>query len=35
VLGHRVILTEQDKLRGERPDLLLNDIVEKLPVPTV
>jgi MoxR-like ATPase len=34
VLGHRIMLSEQDKLRGDRPDLILNDIVEKLPVPT-
>jgi MoxR-like ATPase len=34
VLGHRVILTEQDKLRGERPELILNEIVKKLPIPT-
>jgi MoxR-like ATPase len=34
VLGHRIILTEKDKLRGDRPDLILNEIVKKLPVPT-
>ncbi len=34
VLGHRIILAERDKLRGSRPDHILNDIVEKLAVPT-
>jgi MoxR-like ATPase len=34
VLGHRIILAQQDKLRGDRPDLILQGIVEKLPVPT-
>ena len=34
VLGHRIILAEQDKLRGDRPEKILNDIMEKLPVPT-
>ncbi len=34
ILGHRIILAERDKLRGSRPDHILNDIVEKLAVPT-
>jgi MoxR-like ATPase len=34
VLGHRIILAEQEKLRGTHPDRILKDIVEKLPVPT-
>jgi MoxR-like ATPase len=34
VLGHRIILTEQDKLRGDHPDIILQEIVKKLPVPT-
>ncbi len=33
VLGHRIILAEQDKLRGERPEHILNEIVEKIAVP--
>jgi MoxR-like ATPase len=35
VLGHRIILGEQDKLRGDRPEFILKEIVEKLPVPIV
>ena len=34
VLGHRIILAEQDKLRGSQPDNILNKIVDKIPVPT-
>lgn len=34
ILGHRIILAEQDKLRGSRPDLILKEIVDKIPVPT-
>ncbi|MCG6911295.1 MAG: MoxR family ATPase [Deltaproteobacteria bacterium] len=35
VLAHRLILLEQDKLRGTRPEEILNEIVEKIPVPTI
>ena len=34
ILGHRIILTEQDKLRGSHPDHVLKEIVDKIPVPT-
>jgi MoxR-like ATPase len=33
VLGHRIILAEQDKLRGDRPEIVLKDIVKRIPVP--
>ena len=34
VLSHRIMLAEQDKLRGSRPDHILEEIVDKIPVPT-
>jgi len=34
VLGHRIILAEQDRLRGDKPDHILNEILAKVPVPT-
>jgi len=34
ILGHRIILAEQDKLRGSHPDHILQEIVDKIPVPT-
>jgi len=34
VLAHRIILAEQDKLRGSRSDHILKEIVDKIPVPT-
>jgi MoxR-like ATPase len=34
ILGHRIILAEQDKLRGSHPDHILEEIVNKIPVPT-
>jgi len=34
VLSHRIILAEQDKLRGSQPDHILKEILGKIPVPT-
>ena len=34
ILGHRIILAEQDRLRGDKPDYVLKEIVKKTPVPT-
>jgi MoxR-like ATPase len=34
VLAHRLILTEQDRLRGEKAAQLLQGIIDRLPVPT-
>ena len=33
VLTHRLILKEQDRLRGENPDHILESIIERVPVP--
>ncbi|MBW1804062.1 MAG: MoxR family ATPase, partial [Deltaproteobacteria bacterium] len=34
VLGHRIILKEEELLRGEKPEKILNNIVQQIPVPT-
>jgi len=34
VLGHRIILKEEELLRGEKPESILNSIMEQIPVPT-
>jgi MoxR-like ATPase len=34
VLAHRIILQEQDRLRGDQPEQILDEIVRKRPVPT-
>ena len=33
VLAHRLILTDEERLRGEKPEHLLEEILEQLPVP--
>jgi len=33
VLAHRLILKERDRLKGERPEQLIADLIERLPVP--
>ena len=33
VLAHRLILNENERLRGEKPDLILSEIIKKIPVP--
>jgi MoxR-like ATPase len=33
VLSHRIILTEEGKLRGELPEHILEDIILRIPVP--
>ncbi len=34
ILGHRILLSEKDKLRGSQPEHILKEIVGKIPVPT-
>jgi MoxR-like ATPase len=33
VLAHRLILTEEERLRGGTPEHLLEEILEQIPVP--
>jgi MoxR-like ATPase len=33
VLAHRLILTDEERLRGGTPETLLEEIIEKIPVP--
>jgi len=34
VLAHRLILNEEERLRGETPDHVLKEIIDRVPVPT-
>jgi MoxR-like ATPase len=33
VLAHRLVLNENDRMRGEKPDRVLKDILDRTPVP--
>ena len=34
VLAHRLILTDEERLRGGTPEQLLEELIEQIPVPT-